>query len=263
MSPEQERGEILTPASDVYTLGVVLYECLSGSRPTLGGYRRLSSLNESIPPAADTLIQACLRDDPQQRLQSAAEFAVRLNRAVEPHATFSDTLTQGSLHEIQIALGAMTPSTYARLPIGQRLAVMTRLRDLVRVDEARLNNALASLLTEVVRVAHSSRTVDYEFVVKQGLVFGYEHKYSEVWTGNGALRDSLSEVARLVEVAAHTVVCVALFSHLATASLEGRQGWYLHDLRILAENLLANVECSGENAEKLAVLVDDLNARRH
>ena len=121
MSPEQEKGGNLTPASDVYAMAILLYECLAGTRPALGGYRPLASINESIPPDIDTLVQTGLREDPGARVQSAGEFLLRLTKALEPHANFTATLTSGSLYEIQLALSAMTPSSFGTLPIGQRL----------------------------------------------------------------------------------------------------------------------------------------------
>ncbi len=263
MSPEQDRGDSLTPASDVYTLAIVLYECLAGIRPAVGSYRPLSTINGSIPPAADLLIQKCLSEDPVQRVQGAREFAERLNKALEPHASFTETLTQGSLYEIQAALATMSAGTYAGLPLGQRLTVMTRLRDLVRVNESRLQTAVASLLTELVRVAHRSRALDYQFIVQQSLQFGYEHEYSENWTGHGPLREALSTAAPSVEASAHSVICQELSGYLEGTSLEGRRKWYFHDLRILLQNLLANPNCAEETAEKLASRLDDVNVRSH
>lgn len=84
-SPEQLNGHELTGSSDIYSLGVAAYECLSGRKPFNGdtpaaiiaGHigHQPPPLPPEIPPAIAQLITRTLAKDPAQRWPSAAAFA--------------------------------------------------------------------------------------------------------------------------------------------------------------------------------------------
>ena len=93
LAPEQARGDATGPATDVYALGCVLFECLTGRPPFEGdsaltvAYRHVheappspASLREELPPAVDALVLRCLAKDPAARCPGAAELAVDLRR---------------------------------------------------------------------------------------------------------------------------------------------------------------------------------------
>lgn len=95
MSPEQILGEPADPRSDLFSLGVMLYELISGARPFEGPTDRSTSLRirQSPPPplaqrgvrvsgAVERLVARCLEKLPSDRFGSAAELAISLRAAL-------------------------------------------------------------------------------------------------------------------------------------------------------------------------------------
>ncbi|WP_433248451.1 protein kinase domain-containing protein [Streptosporangium sp. CA-135522] len=87
LSPEQASGDPLTFATDVYSLGVVAYECLAGRPPFVADTQVAIALMhlgetppplpESVPPAVRELVMACLSKDPGRRPAGAEALAER------------------------------------------------------------------------------------------------------------------------------------------------------------------------------------------
>ncbi|MGS2614068.1 serine/threonine-protein kinase [Micromonospora sp. LZ34] len=85
ISPEQATGGVATPASDVYALGVVAYQCLAGRRPFEGdnpleiAMRHVREaprpLPADIPPQVKAVVERALTKDPAARWPSAAALA--------------------------------------------------------------------------------------------------------------------------------------------------------------------------------------------
>jgi len=92
MAPEQLRGRAaeLGPRADIWALGVMLYELLSGRRPFTGESRdslRQNILTQELPPLGLTqgqplepVVSKCLAKDPRERFASAGELADELER---------------------------------------------------------------------------------------------------------------------------------------------------------------------------------------
>src|SRR5262249_8319209 len=85
MAPEQIHGRAWTPATDVFALGVVLWELIAGARLFHRGPPWLSTaavIEAVVPrladPALDAVAQAALAKDPALRIQTASELRDRL-----------------------------------------------------------------------------------------------------------------------------------------------------------------------------------------
>ncbi|MFY9488206.1 MAG: serine/threonine-protein kinase [Solirubrobacterales bacterium] len=83
VSPEQEAGDAASPASDVYSLALVLFECLTGSGPGRGRHGRLVRVRQDLPVGLAECIDRCLELDPLIR-PGLAELEKELSLAL-PH----------------------------------------------------------------------------------------------------------------------------------------------------------------------------------
>ena len=96
ISPEQAQGRTLDRRTDIYSLGVVLYELLAGQPPFRGGNlarilvqvvqedaQPLRQADPSIPEDLETIVAKCLEKDPARRYESARDLAEDLDRFLD------------------------------------------------------------------------------------------------------------------------------------------------------------------------------------
>jgi len=94
LSPEQVTGEASDHRSDIYSLGVMMYEMLAGQPPFTGPtptavlMKRLAgppeplgNLRPDVPPVVSELVDACLATDPNERIGNAADIVRALSGA--------------------------------------------------------------------------------------------------------------------------------------------------------------------------------------
>jgi serine/threonine-protein kinase len=125
LSPEQAQGFEVTAASDVYSLGVVGYECLTGGRPFDGTSqvavalahinRQPPPLPANVPPAVRLLIERALAKDPAARFPDGAAFAAAIRSVASGNGT--------SAHR------AAGPATTPPYPMGAAPTAQTEVVD--------------------------------------------------------------------------------------------------------------------------------------
>lgn len=98
MSPEQFMGQTVDGRSDLFSAGVILYQFLTGDKPFTGTLTTImhkvlkeeppapSELNVQVPRPFDALVKRALAKRPEERFQTAQEFAAAIDAALKPAA---------------------------------------------------------------------------------------------------------------------------------------------------------------------------------
>jgi beta-lactam-binding protein with PASTA domain len=114
LSPEQAQGHTVSGASDLYSIGVILYELLTGVVPFDGetavaiAFKQVSAeprppseVNRAVPPQLDAVVLRAMAKDPAQRYKDADEFIAALQRERQslPASAGTAVLAAGVLGE--------------------------------------------------------------------------------------------------------------------------------------------------------------------
>jgi hypothetical protein len=151
MAPEQmESAEKVSPATDIYALGVMTYQMLTGRVPR-GAFARASRLSR-VPSEVDAVLDRAMANDPLRRPRSAAEFVHLLDRAIRS----PDRRRQRQLVVLGVALVALTLA-WARAAIikSEREAAANEARAVETAVQARLAEARRAALQEAAQVVET------------------------------------------------------------------------------------------------------------
>jgi len=120
-APEQAQGEIVTPAADVYSLGIVIYEMLCGHPPFDGdtpvavAVRHIQEpptpphlINPAVPPALEEIILRCLEKAPERRYADGGALAYALE-------IYQDAVAAGGPISLPPGIGALPSGPIAGL----------------------------------------------------------------------------------------------------------------------------------------------------
>jgi hypothetical protein len=234
MSPEQIAGEQLTHHSDMYALGAVLYEMLTGQRPLRAEnlealLKKIAEL-EPLPPSEvrrglpkelDPVILRALRKEPGSRYPTWSEFALELSKVVRlvlPASAIPDTDKYVALKRVDMLAGLADAEIWELVKAGKWSRV-DKGRTIVRENDT--GTSFFFLAEGEVKVTKGGRLLN---VVNYSECFG---EMAYIWGG---------ELPRHATAESMTNLLLAEFEPAALQQMSG--GAQLQLTRALVRNLV-------------------------
>ncbi len=180
MSPEQVQGQEVDHRSDIFSLGVVLYELLSGESPFKGVHETaimyeivnvdpppISNLKEGIDPEVDRVVLECLEKDKNDRCQSAKELAKNLRKIKK-----STGIRTSKVYESRTFLSSQTGARPQRKSSSFSIEIFSHRMDLTRPFRMRYLPwliAVASVVVVIIVLSQKRKVQPSGFVHFQQL----------------------------------------------------------------------------------------------
>ncbi len=228
MAPEQVRGEPVDARTDVFALGIMLFELLTGRRPFVGATPadvasailrdvppRALSLRAELPRDLDRIVARCLEKDPRDRFQTARDVFNELRYLAREHQLWSSapasavpSFTVPPPSGAPAAPGSTPPASGAASHAAPSIAVLpfvNRSRD--EEDEYfsdGLADELVNVLTKIRGLRVAARTSAFQFKGKNEDVAVIGQKLNVATLLDGSFRKSGNRVriaVQLVKVA--------------------------------------------------------------
>jgi serine/threonine protein kinase len=177
MSPEQARGEVLDARSDLFSLGAVLYQMVTGALPFPGSTTAVIfgnilhtapvspvQLNSSVPPEFERILNKLLEKDRDFRYQVAAEVRADLKRLLRelepgrPHSDSSVTASRAASGSVPVLPSGSLPPTQTPKTTGGSALVQA-----AQQNKFRAGAILALIIALLVAAGYGA----YEFVSMQ------------------------------------------------------------------------------------------------
>jgi eukaryotic-like serine/threonine-protein kinase len=233
MSPEQIGNRPLTFHSDMYSLGVVLYELLTGRKPFVADSLNMliekilhqdppmpSTLRNGVPRSVDAIVLRAMGKKPEHRYKTWAEFALELFDAVKlvlPAEAVADSEKYVALKRVEMLIGLSDAELWEMASAARWMRVLAK-KVLVRENEE--GHSFFFLARGQVKVTRQGRLLN---MVDEREFFG---EMAYLWGG---------KAPRSATIEAATDLLVAEFEPEAVVRMS--EGAQLHLMRALARNL--------------------------
>jgi serine/threonine protein kinase len=217
MSPEQAQSQSVDHRTDIFSLGVVMYEAFTGKLPFAGATpvetlhqichaspQPIRELNVKVIPELDYVVRKCVEKDPNLRYQSAAELVIDLkNLSRETSTDRHQAESEPKPHDLPIRRSSFIGRKKEVMEIRRWLSGPQRLPPLVLltgpagVGKSRVALQVALELSSDVDVVYvdCASTDDESFIGAVGSAFGVDES---LWDGAAAMKFFRSNPCLLV-----------------------------------------------------------------